>query len=50
MENLKAQYKPELYNRIKNNALNYAIYNCNPKELPEAKMKRDQLVLAEVLA
>lgn len=32
------------------NALNYAIYNCNPKELPEAKMKRDQLVLAEVLA
>jgi hypothetical protein len=32
------------------NALNYAIYNCNPKELPEAKLKRDQLVLAEVLA
>lgn len=24
MENLKAQYKPELYDRIKNNALNYA--------------------------
>ena len=32
------------------NALNYAIYNCNTKELPEAKLKRDQLVLAEVLA
>ena len=32
------------------NALNYAIYNCNQKELPEAKLKRDQLVLAEVLA
>lgn len=32
------------------NAINYAIYNCNPKELPEAKLKRDQLVLAEVLA
>lgn len=32
------------------NALNYAIYNSNPKELPEAKLKRDQLVLAEVLA
>lgn len=32
------------------NALNYAIYNSNPKELPESKLKRDQLVLAEVLA
>lgn len=32
------------------NALNFAIYNCNPKELPEAKLKRDQIVLAEVLA
>lgn len=32
------------------NALNYAIYNNNPKELPEAKLKRDQLILAEVLA
>ena len=32
------------------NALNYAIYNSNPKELPDAKLKRDQLVLAEVLA
>lgn len=32
------------------NALNYAIYNCNTKEHPEAKLKRDQLVLAEVLA
>jgi len=32
------------------NALNYAIYNCNQKELPEAKLKRDKLVLAEVLA
>lgn len=32
------------------NALNYAIYNNNPKEYPEAKLKRDQLVLAEILA
>lgn len=32
------------------NAINYAIYNCNPKELPQAKLKRDELVLAEVLA
>lgn len=32
------------------NALNYSIYNNNLKELPEAKLKRDALVLAEVLA
>lgn len=32
------------------NALNFAIYNSNHKELPESKLKRDQLVLAEVLA
>jgi hypothetical protein len=32
------------------NAINYAIYNNNPKEYPEVKLKRDELVLAEVLA
>ncbi len=32
------------------NALNYSIYNNNPKEFLEAKLKRDKLVLAEVLA
>lgn len=32
------------------NALNYAIYNNNLKEYPEAKLKRDQLVLAEILS
>lgn len=31
------------------NALNYAVYNCNPKELPEAKLKRDQSILEEIL-
>ena len=32
------------------NAINYAIYNNNPKEYPEVKLKRDEMVLAEVLA
>lgn len=32
------------------NAINYGIYNNNPKEYPEVKLKRDELVLAEVLA
>lgn len=32
------------------NALNFAIYNNNAKELPEAKLKRDQMILQEILA
>lgn len=40
--------EPSLYTAY--NAINYAIYNNNPKEYPEVKLKRDELVLAEVLA
>lgn len=32
------------------NALNFAVYNCNQKELPEAKLKRDQGILQEIMA
>jgi len=32
------------------NAINYAIYNNNPKEYPEVKLKRDDMVLAEILS
>jgi len=39
---------PSLYTAY--NAINYGIYNNNPKEYPEVKLKRDELVLAEVLA
>lgn len=31
------------------NALNFAIYNNNPKELPEVKLKRDQMILQEIM-
>lgn len=41
-------YDPTLY--LIYNAVNYAIYNTNPKEFPEVKMKRDKAVLAEVLS
>lgn len=41
-------YSPTLY--VVYNAINYAIYNTNPKEFPEVKMKRDKAVLAEVLS
>lgn len=30
------------------NALNYAIYNTNPKELPEFKLKKDKLLIEEI--